>query len=79
MSERQEEILRHLSAISDRMLYRVGRSSPNVGKWTASFPHPRVWFSNKEVAELRWGGKLMPWRGHEDALVLTSMKVDHLL
>ncbi len=74
MTPRQRNILDHLAAVPERMVYRVG-SSPNhshVGRWTASYPHPRVWFAGGDIAELQRQGKLVPWHGHNDALVLPA-------
>jgi hypothetical protein len=74
MTPRQRKILDHLAAVPGRMAYCVG-NSPNyshVGRWTASQPQPRVWFACADIAELQRLGKLVPWRGHADALILPA-------
>ena len=74
MTPNQQGILDHLQARPGRMAYLVGRS-PNynhIGRWTASYPHPRIWFALEDITTLRRFGHLLPWQGHEDALVLAS-------
>ncbi len=74
MTPRQKGILDHLAAVPGRMAYRVG-ISPNrwhIGRWTASYPEPRVWFAGQDIAELLRLGKLVPRHSHNGALILPA-------